>query len=147
MSESFAHLLIHSFQIMTTKDIHQIIAFPTTALDLYQCIMDERKHSSFTGSEAIIEDKEGSTFTAYDGYIEGRNVVLERGKKIVQTWKANEEEWPDNHTSEVVFIFTDTPSGGQIEFFQTAIPAAIADNIEKGWTDYYWEPLKFYLER
>lgn len=132
---------------MNTKDIHQTLQFPTTALDLYQCIMDERKHSSFTGAEATGEEKEGALFTAYDGYIEGKNILLERGKKIVQTWKANEEEWPDNHYSEVVYAFKDTPEGCTLDFYQTAIPEEIAENIEKGWTEYYWDPLRFYLER
>ncbi len=132
---------------MQTRDIHQTVLFQTTALDLYNCILDERIHSSFTGAEAKIEDTEDTPFTAYDGYIEGKNMVLERGKKIVQSWKANEEEWPDNHYSEVVFSLTDTEDGAKLDFYHTGIPEVIADNIEKGWSEYYWEPLKFYLER
>ena len=59
----------------------------------------------------------------------------------------NEEEWPDNHYSEVVFSLTDTEDGAKLDFYHTGIPEVIADNIEKGWSEYYWEPLKFYLER
>lgn len=132
---------------MKTADIHQTLTFPTTPLDLYQCLMDERKHSSFTGSPAVIEDKEGTNFTAYDGYIEGKNIALERGKKIVQTWKANEEEWPANHFSEVVFSLTESPEGCSLEFYHTAVPEALLQDIEAGWTQYYWDPLRYYLNR
>jgi activator of HSP90 ATPase len=132
---------------MKTKDIHQTELFPTTALDIYQCLMDERKHASFTGAPASIEDKEGSSFTAYDGYINGKNIVLERGKKIVQSWRANEKDWPENHFSEVVFILQDSPEGCKLDFFHTSVPETLVESLEKGWVEYYWDPLRFYLNR
>jgi activator of HSP90 ATPase len=132
---------------MKTKDFHQTLLFKTDALDLYNCIMNARIHSSFTGDEAIIEDKEGTAFTAFGGYIDGKNIVLERGKKIIQTWKANEEGWPSNHYSEVVFVLTDTEDGCELDFYHTAIPEEKFDSIKKGWKEYYWEPLNIYLER
>ena len=132
---------------METRSIHHTIVFATDALDLYNCMMDARKHSSFTSDEAVIEDKEGTTFSVFGGYAHGKNIVLERGKKIVQTWRANTDGWPANHFSEVVFVLTTVEGGCQLDFYQTDIPAAVADSIEKGWNEYYWEPLKIYLER
>lgn len=132
---------------MKTADLHQVLTFPTTALDFYRCLLDERIHSSFTGSPATVTDKVGESFTAYDGYIEGKNIVLERGKKIIQTWKANEEEWPEHHFSEVVFTMRDTPEGCEVNFYHVAIPEALVPDIETGWNEYYWEPLRFYLNR
>ncbi len=132
---------------MKTADLHQTLFFPTDALDFYKCIMDARIHSSFTGDEAVISDLEGTSFTTFGGYIEGENVVLERGKKIVQKWKANEDGWPANHYSEIAFVITDKGKGCEVDFFHTAIPEAKLASITKGWTDYYWEPLRIYLER
>lgn len=132
---------------MKTKDLRQTIVFKTDAIDLYNCIMNARIHSSFTGDEAIVEDKEGTTFSAFGGYITGKNIVLERGQKIIQTWRANEEGWPADHYSEVVFAFTPVEDDCQLDFFHMAIPEAVFDRIEKGWSEYYWEPLKVYLER
>ncbi len=132
---------------METKDIQQRITFKTTPLDLYKCFLDARIHSSFTGAEAVIEEKENTSFTAYDGYITGKNIALERGKKIVQQWKANENNWPENHYSEVVFIFSELPEGCELKFYHTAIPEPVAEKIEKGWYEYYWEPLQIYIER
>jgi activator of HSP90 ATPase len=132
---------------MKTRDIHQIITFQTTALDVYCCLMDERIHSSFTGAKAVISDREGSDFSLYDGYAVGTNVVLERGKKIVQTWRAVEEQWPATHESEAAFILRDTAEGCELNFFHTSVPEVLADSIERGWYEYYWEPLAFYLNR
>jgi activator of HSP90 ATPase len=132
---------------MKTKDLHQQLVFKTDALDPYNCIMNARIHSSFTGDEAIIEDKEGTRFSAFGGYITGKNIVLERGKKIVQTWRANEEGWLTDYFSEVLFVFKDIEGGCELDFYHTAIPEKNADSIEKGWLEYYWEPLKIYLDR
>lgn len=132
---------------MKTEDIHQTIHFNTTPLDLYHCLMDARIHSSFTGDEAIIEDKEGTSFSVFGGYAEGKNVVLEKGKKIIQTWKANEDDWPKNHYSEVVFIFKPTPTGCELDFFHTAVPTNKVESIAKGWHEFYWEPLRIYIDR
>jgi activator of HSP90 ATPase len=132
---------------METVTIHQTLIFPTDSLDLYNCIMNARIHSSFTGDEAIIEDKEGTLFSAFGGYITGQNIVLQRGKKIIQTWKATEEGWPENHFSEVVFLFKNIDGGCELDFFHTDIPTLKAEAIEKGWKEYYWEPLRIYLER
>ncbi len=109
--------------------------------------MDSRIHSSFTGDEAIISDEEGASFSAFGGYIQGENVVLERGKKIIQKWRANEDGWPENHYSEIVFIIKNKDSGCEVDFFHTAIPETQIASITKGWTQYYWEPLRIYLER
>jgi len=132
---------------MKTTDIHQTEIFYTDPVDLYKCIMDARIHSSFTGGEAKIKDKEGEEFSTFDGYAHGKNVLLERGKKIVQTWRANEEGWPDDHFSEVCFVFTEIPEGTRMDFYQTGIPNEHADDIAEGWKDYYWKPLAQYLDR
>ena len=132
---------------MKTKDIHHTEIFNTDPADLYKCIMNSRIHSSFTGGEAIIEDKEGADFSAFDGYITGKNIVLEHGKKIVQTWRAEEDGWPENHFSEVTFIIEKIKKGTLLEFYHTGIPEHKVADISKGWVDFYWEPLKDFLNR
>jgi activator of HSP90 ATPase len=132
---------------MKTRDIQQTEIFHTDPADLYKCIMDARIHSSFTGGEALIEDKEGAAFSVFDGYAQGKNIVLERGKKIVQTWRAAEEGWPEGHFSEVVFLFEPVKEGTRLEFFHSGIPEQHADAIANGWKEFYWKPLKGFLNR
>ena len=132
---------------MKTASFQQQIILRTSPIDAYECIMDERKHASFTASAVHIENTEGTIFDAYDGYISGKNIVLERGKKIVQLWKANEPNWPENHFSEVVFIFEQSADGCTLDIYHNDIPDVLVDTIRNGWEENYWEPLKFYLER
>lgn len=109
--------------------------------------MNARIHSSFTGDLAKISDEEGADFELFDGYITGKNIVLERGKKIIQLWKAKEPDWPENHFSEVVLIFTEHNKGTQLELFHSDVPEACANRIGEGWKAYYWEPLQIYIDR
>ena len=58
--------------------------------DVYSAFLDSKKHSALTGSKATTSDKVGGRFTAWDGYIFGKNVKLVAGKKIVQQWQTTE---------------------------------------------------------
>jgi activator of HSP90 ATPase len=74
------------------------------------------------------------------------NIELERGKKIVQKWKPDEEGWPENYYTTLTILFNKTAEGTTIEFMQEGIPEAFADDIAGGWIDYYWTPLKEMFE-
>jgi len=89
---------------MKTKDIHQTEMFNADPEKVYDCIMNAEHHSEFTGDDATIQDKQGAEFTAFSGYVQGKNMQLEKGKKIVQQWRAEEDGLPEDHFSEVTFF-------------------------------------------
>ena len=43
-----------------------------------------------TGSPAIVDPEIGGAFEAWDGYISGRTLSLEPGRRIVQSWRTSE---------------------------------------------------------
>jgi len=132
---------------MNTKDISQTLHFKAPPIEVYNCIMDAKKHSKFTNSKVEIEDKVDTKFSAYDGYITGENKELEPGKKIVQSWRGTEDDWPEDHYSEVVFEFSETEDGGtELNFTHTGIPESKAESLDQGWHDHYWTPMKEMLE-
>jgi activator of HSP90 ATPase len=132
---------------MQTRDIYQEIAFKTDAMDLYKCLMDARRHSSFTGGEVVIEDKPNAKFSVFDGYAYGVNKRLTKGKEIVQSWRAEEDGWPEDYFSEVRFEFEETEGGTLLKFWHKGVPTTVADAIENGWNEYYWQPLQEYINR
>ena len=73
---------------MKTKTIRQTIAFKASPMDVYNMIMDSRKHQSLSGEKAAIGKKVGDRFTAWGAHISGFNLVLKPGEKIVQAWRA-----------------------------------------------------------
>jgi activator of HSP90 ATPase len=130
---------------MANKNIAHKIQFKAKANVLFDLLIDSQKHSNFTGAEAIISNQIGGEYSTYDGYIVGKNLELVPGKRIVQTWKAQEEGWPDDVYSIVEFVFTENKNGTELMFRHTDIPSMVKSDFDSGWKEHYWEPMKAYL--
>ena len=66
---------------MKTKTRQQMIMFKASPRDLYEMIMDSRKHSLLSSERAKSSRKVGGSFTTWSGHISGINLVLTPGKK------------------------------------------------------------------
>jgi uncharacterized protein YndB with AHSA1/START domain len=64
--------------------IRQKTLIPATPDEVYEAYVNPKKHSAFTGGRATCDPRVGGEFTAWDGYILGKNLKLEKGKRIVQ---------------------------------------------------------------
>ena len=128
---------------MKTVTVKQGAMMPGTPTEVYQLLMDEKKHAAFTGGEAKISPKVGGTFQTFDGWASGRNLVLIPGKKIVQTWRG--EDWPAGHYSTITIHLLKAPKGTKLLFAQTDVPTSVAKDVAKGWKEYYWGPMKEFL--
>ena len=129
---------------MKTKIIKQSVTFKATPHQIYQALMDSRKHSKFTGGKATIGKKKGDKFTAYDGYIEGVILNLVPDQKIVQSWRGS--DWPEGHYSKATFSLRESEGGTRLTFTQTEVPEEQYEPISQGWRDYYWKLMKEMLE-
>ncbi len=124
------------------KTIKQTVEFNSNPEDVYNALMDSKKHSQFTGAHAKIDNKIGGKFEVYDGSINGTTIELIPGKKIVQKWYCETEGWPEGHYSTVTFSFKATKSGTKLEFVQIDVPDEAYEDISAGWEEYYWKPMK-----
>ncbi|UCC76687.1 MAG: SRPBCC domain-containing protein, partial [Anaerolineales bacterium] len=72
--------------------------FAATPEAIYAAWLSSDEHSKMTGSPARVSNRIGEDFQAWDGYIKGRNVELERPRRIVQHWRTTEfaESDPDS---------------------------------------------------
>jgi len=128
-----------------SKLIKQIITFKASPHDVYEALMDSKKHAAFTNGKASISRKIGGTINAYDNYITGKNIELVPDKKIVQDWRA--VDWPEGYFSRVTFKFTSVPTGTRLDFTHSHVPDGTEEEFKQGWIDNYWEPMKLYLEK
>jgi activator of HSP90 ATPase len=128
-----------------SKPIQQTVTFKASPHDVYEALMDSKKHAAFTGSKAKIIRAVGGSIMAYDNYITGKNVELVPDRKIVQDWRA--VDWPEGCFSRVVFEFTAIPEGTRLDFIHTDVPEGTEEEFTQGWIDNYWGPLKVYLEK
>ena len=129
---------------MKTRTIKQSVTFKAKSRDVYEALMDSRKHAKFSGEQASISRKVGGKFTCYGGYIEGVNLDIRTDKKIVQSWRGS--NWPDGHYSKVTFSFAKVKNGTRLTFAQSGVPDQLYKDINQGWRDYYWKKMKATLE-
>lgn len=127
------------------KTIVQHVLFKnTTPKQLYDLYMDEKKHSMATGAPANITATEGSSFSAHNGYITGKNFQLIKDRLIVQTWRA--QSWSSDYIDSTFIIYLKPQSE---DVLLHAVHANVPDNamesLNAGWHKMYWEPWKLYL--
>jgi activator of HSP90 ATPase len=132
---------------LKTKKIRQTVTFNATPRKVYDLIMDEKKHSEFSGGKVIMSKDINGKFNVFDGYCTGFNIELKEGKKIIQGWHFKEDGWPDDHFSICTFEFTKAPKGTKLTFTQSDIPAHKVEALKAGWKEFYWNPIKAYLKK
>ena len=132
---------------MKIKNLKQVVIFKANPHDVYEALMDSKKHAKFSNSKANISREVGGEFTAYDGWINGKNLELIQDKKIVQNWRGNGEDWPEGYYSKVTFSLSKTKNGTKLTFKHEGIPESTYEDISKGWEEHYWEPMKEMLEK
>ena len=132
---------------MKTKAIRQTVTFTGKPEDVYQLIMDQKKHAAFTGGKATISKKVDGKFSVFDGYCHGYNIELIDGKKIVQAWHFAEDGWPDDHFSVCTFLFEKVGNKTKLTFKQAGVPEHKAESLKGGWKQYYWEPMEAWLKK
>jgi activator of HSP90 ATPase len=113
--------------------------------EVYDALVDPRKHTEFTGAKATGQAKVGAAFTAWDGYIFGKHLTLEPGKRLVQEWRTT--EWPkDSPPSRLEWTFRAKGDGTEVVMVHSEVPVDQAESYRRGWIDCYWDPLKQYFE-
>jgi len=131
---------------MKTETIRQRVLIPTAPADVYEAFIDAKKHSKFTGSKATSDPKVGGKFTAWDGYIIGKNLELQPAKRIVQEWQTT--DWPEGQPpSRLELSFKKAAAGTEITMVHSGVPADQAADVAQGWIDFYWKPLKKHLKK
>jgi activator of HSP90 ATPase len=111
---------------------------------LYKAWLDTDEHSDMTGGEALITDDPDDKFTAWDGYIWGKNLELRPHEYIKQSWKTSDFD-EDQDYSTIELTFTPENDGTKIVLKHTGLTYK-DDHYKKGWFDNYFIPMKSYFE-
>ena len=131
---------------MKTKTVKQTVSFQKVSPEeVYDALMDSKKHSAFTGQKAVISKKKGGKYYAYGGYHGGVNLELIPGKKIVQSWHAS--NWPKRHFGKATFNLRKAKTGTKVSLVHTGIPDFDYKGINNGWKEYYWKKMKAYFAK
>jgi len=137
-------LFLKNFEVTTITQ--KVIIPKATPKQVYDAYVDSKKHSEFTDSKATGKPVVGGKFTAWDGYISGKFLELEDGKRVVQEWTSTDfpEDYPP---SKLELTFCEVPKGTEILMVHSNVPKDQEDDTTDGWTEFYWEPLKKYFSK
>ena len=126
----------YSFKLVST-----IPASPEAVHDAW---LDSAAHSAMTGAEATASGEVGADFTAWDGYIRGRNIELVKGRRIVQSWRSSEFSGADPD-SIVTVTLVRAKRGVTLTLEHSNVPDGHKSYELGGWEDNYFAPMRAYF--
>jgi activator of HSP90 ATPase len=126
------------------SSIHQEVEFKAKPAQVYEALMESRKHTAFTkNGPAKISKKVGGAFSAHGGFVSGINIELIQNKQIVQAWRG--KDWPKGIYSIVSFKFSRDGAGTKLVFDHTGIPEGKSEHLASGWRKMYWDRMTEYF--
>ena len=116
----------------------------TAPQKVMQLLTDAVLIRKWSGSEAILENKEGGAFMMFDGWATG--TVLKTGEnELAYTWKTT--DWPaETEQTEVRYFLKKHDGGTKVTVTHTGFPNEDEMKSHRnGWTDYFFDPLEDYI--
>ncbi len=129
-----------------TNTVQQTVKFSVPPERLFDIYTDSKKHSAATGPNASVSRKVGAKWSAFDGMIYGRNLVVIPNRMIVQAWRA--AHWKKTDLDSILILnFSKAPGGGRIDLVHVNVPDHDFKGVTQGWPKYYWKSWKAYLKK
>ena len=117
---------------------------PASPRAVYEAWLSSEAHGAMTGGSATIDPKAGGEYEAWDGYITGRTIALEPGRRIVQSWRTSDfaDSDPD---SEIEVLLEPVEGGTKLTLHHRNVPDDQPDYENEGWQENYFAPMKEYF--
>jgi activator of HSP90 ATPase len=113
---------------------------------LFRAWLDSAEHSSFTGSEAVIDPSVGGSFSAWQEYISGKTLEMDFPNRILQSWRTTEFDDSDAD-SKLEILFESNKNGTRLTINHSDIPDGQGDMYREGWEEYYFKPMLEYFSQ
>jgi activator of HSP90 ATPase len=117
---------------------------PASSREVYAAWMSTDGHTAMTGATAKVDPRPGGAFVAWDGYINGKTVALEPGRRIVQTWRTSEFQDSDPD-SQIEVLLEPVDGGTRLTLHHRNVPDGQFGYERGGWQESYFEPMKDYF--
>jgi uncharacterized protein YndB with AHSA1/START domain len=129
---------------MPLDSLRVVAEIPATAAEVYAAWLDTVEHGLMTGAQAAIDARVGGRHSAWGDYIEGTNLELEPGRRIVQSWRTTEFSGQDAD-SRLEVRFADVPGGCEVTIEHTEIPEGRGSQYQEGWRTHYFAPMTLHF--
>jgi uncharacterized protein YndB with AHSA1/START domain len=131
-----------------SSSIHQEALIAAPPQRVFELLTTGNMFGAATGMPAQITAREGDAFSVFGGRVEGRQIELVPGQRIVQAWRfgsAHPSAWEPGVYSVVRFTLTPTGDATRLVIDHTGVPAEWIEHISMGYPSFYEEPIaKFF---
>jgi activator of HSP90 ATPase len=128
--------------------IHQEAVIKASRGQIYECLTNGEIFTAATEMLAEVSDREGEPFSLFGGRVEGRQIELVPGERVVQAWRfgtAHPDEWDPGVYSIVRFTLRPEGDATRLVIDHNGIPPEWEDHIQGGYPTFYEDPLTKYL--
>lgn len=131
---------------MPLETVRVSAVVPASADRIYAAWLDSGEHTKMTGSKARVDPRLEGEHSAWDGYIHGKTLELEPGRRIVQSWRST--DFPLGHAdSRLEVHLLEVPGGTEVTLIHTGIPEGQGVQYGSGWVDRYLTPMTKYFAK
>ena len=118
--------------------VHEFEASPE---EIFNAWMDSEKHSAMIDGESIIGKED---YSAWNGYITGKNLEIVPFQKIKQSWRTS--EFPEEQEDSIIEIELVPIGNSRTKFTLYHYNLSDTDmQYKQGWMDYYFVPMEKYF--
>jgi uncharacterized protein YndB with AHSA1/START domain len=129
---------------MPTEFFRLTSLFAASPAQVFAAWLDSKAHTAMTGAAATIDPHVGGAFMAADGYIRGRTLELDPGRRIVQAWRTS--EFSNEHADSRLELHLRSIDGGtELTLVHEDIPEGQGAGYHQGWHDHYFAPMAKYF--
>lgn len=127
-----------------SNTIQQEVRLGATAERVFEVLTNSNQFSKVTGgAKTEIDAQAGGAFSLFGNMIQGRNIELVPGKRIVQAWRA--ANWEEGKYSVVKFELKENGSETVLVLDHSGYPEGQGEHLSSGWKENYWKPLENYF--
>ena len=110
------------------RPIQQAVTLSASPAELFDTFLDSKQHSAVTNARAQISRKVGGRFTAFNGQLRGRTLLVVPKRLIVQAWRSS--QWKAGDLDSILILqFSEAPRGGKIDLLQR-VANVLLDTLE-----------------
>ena len=124
------------------KTIQQRHLIHATPEEVFAALTNPFTIELWSGYPAVMEATEGFEFSIFDGDIAGRNIHVIENERLVQEWYFGESA----EESIVTITLKKHEVGTRVMLEHTNVPDETAEELEEGWTNYYWGAIKDFFK-
>lgn len=124
------------------KTYHHTYTVQSDIEHVWRALIDPHEIEGWGAGPAEMDEREGTNFKLWGGDIHGTNIEVIPEEKLVQDWFGG--EWPQ--PSKVTITLNQEGHDCHVELLHENIPDEDFEDIKQGWDEYYFGPLKDYVE-